>query len=79
MKKSKEVKAKSARIKEHIEGVIESLTKNKEGEPIAGPYYGNRTVKRDNTREDWRAGFTKPTLASRRKKRRAATKRLRRR
>jgi len=75
MKKSKEVKAKSARIKEHIEGVIESLTKNKEGEPIAGPYYGNRTVKRDNTRDNWRAGFTKTTLASRRKKRRAARKR----
>ena len=70
----KEVKAKSKRIEELIEGVIGSFSKNKEGEIIAGPYYGNRSVGRDSTRDNWRAGITKPTLAARTKKRRMKKK-----
>lgn len=76
-KSDKEVKAKSDRIKELIEGVMESFSKNKEGEVIAGPYYGNRSVARDETKEDWRAGVTKPTLESRTKKNRRTSKQAR--
>jgi len=73
----KEVKAKSKRIEELIEGVIGHFSKNKDGEIIAGPYYGNRSVARDSTRDNWRAGLTKPTLESRAKKSRRTNKQAR--
>jgi len=66
----KDERSKSKRISDRIDEVIANIKATDRG----GPFTTNRNAQRDNRREDWRAGVTKPTVAARTKKRRAKKK-----
>jgi hypothetical protein len=86
MAKDKEVKAKKERIEERLRAALDSIhiKRDPETDEIVqkfGPYYGNRENMRSNQHgvaDSERIGVTKPTLGSRKRKRRAADKRARR-